>query len=205
MKINKFLYKGFSYSLIVSSLFTSFYSPVLASESAMQINTSSTHNMGEQSFQVLVSEGYLIVDKEHETVKISEKYKQEVLSSVDATQYDVLFTENSVTLSPKYSSRAFTGVNTIVYTWKGVDIYLDNTRANQLGAALVIGSGAAAVAAGGSALVGLVPASAVAGIISGVLAMGSGIVYFNNAAGRGIIIACLGELPHITPHWIASQ
>ncbi|HEM6341490.1 ABC transporter ATP-binding protein [Streptococcus suis] len=156
-------------------------------------------------FEKLVEDGYLLLDEESQTVTITEKYKQEALESIDTNLYTVAFTDNSIEVRQKYSFRAFTGVSKIVYTWKGVDLYLDNVRANKLGAALAIGAGIAAVTAGGAALAGLVPVSAVAGIIGGLFAIGSGLVYYNNAAGRGIIIGCIGQLPNITPHWITSQ
>ena len=159
----------------------------------------------ESPFKTLVEDGYLLLDEENQTIKLSEKYKQEVLNTTDTNLYNVEFTDNSVRISPKYSFRAFRGVNKIVYTWKGVDIYLDNTRSNKLAAALNMGAGAATSAAGVAALANLVPASAVAGIIAGIFAIGSGLVSYNNAAGRGIIIGCIGTLTNATPHWITSQ
>ncbi|MGT2744190.1 hypothetical protein ACVRW4_02390, partial [Streptococcus phocae subsp. phocae] len=79
-----------------------------------------------------------------------------------------------------------------------IEPYLDNVRANKLAAALAVGAEVAALA-------GLVPASAVGAIIGGIFAIGSGLVWYNNAAGRGIIIGCTGQFPHAKAHWITSQ
>lgn len=184
-------------------------SVVFANESNVEVtnpNDSQSWTI-DSPFEQLVEDGYLFLDEENQTVKITEKYKQEALKTIDTNFYSVKFTDDSVEVRQKYSfrARAFTGVSKIVYTWKGVDIYLDNVRANKLGAALAIGAGAAAIAAGGAALAGLVPASAVAGIIGGIFGIGSGLVYYNNAAGRGIIIGCVGRFPTAVPHWITSQ
>lgn len=154
--------------------------------------------ISQQPFEKMVEDGYLETDVNTKKVLITEKYKQEVLSSVDTNVYDVRFTENSVTISPIFSPRAFTGVSKVVYTWKGIDIYLDNVRANKLAAALAVGAEVVALA-------GLVPASAVGAIIGEIFAIGSGLVWYNNAAGRGIIIGCIGQFPHAKAHWITSQ
>lgn len=143
----------------------------------------------------LVDNGYLSVDNTTQTVKITEKYRQDILNSIDLNQYDVSFTDNSVTISSKFSVRAFSGVNKIVYTWKGFDLYLDSTNANKI----VAGSGLAAVAAM------FVPDLSLSKALAVLLGTVGGVVSWNNAAGRGVIISFVGKLPSATPHWITSQ
>lgn len=104
-------------------------------------------------------------------------------------QYDVSFTDNSVTISSKFSVRAFSGVNKIVYTWKGVDLYLDSTNANK-----IAGSGLAAVAAM------FVPDPSLSKALAVLLGTVGGVVSWNNATERGVIISFIGKLPSATPH-----
>ncbi|WP_169729075.1 hypothetical protein [Atopobacter phocae] len=61
------------------------------------------------------------------------------------------------------------------------------------------------LASGTAALAGVVPASAVGAIIGVIFAIGSGLVWYNNTAGRDIIIGCIGQFPHAKSHWITAQ
>ncbi|HEL1293652.1 TPA: hypothetical protein TVQ90_001856, partial [Streptococcus equi subsp. zooepidemicus] len=114
------------------------------------------------------------------------KYKQAVLSSIDLDRQEAIFTENSVTIRDIFSPRSFTGVNKIVFTWKGYDLYLDSTNANRLSA---LGWGSAIVSKVLAAALGVVSAS----------------ISYANAAGRGVIVAFVGTFPRDVIHWVASQ
>ena len=145
--------------------------------------------------ETLSANGYLDVDPDAKKVTITEKYKQEVLANTDTDLYNVIFTENSITIVPKYSFRDFSGYTKIVYTWKGYDIYLDSTTANRIAAGL----------GGGAALAALIPEPGASKIVAAALGTVAAIIAYNNAAGRGVIIAFVGVFPNATPHWITSQ
>ena len=145
--------------------------------------------------ETLSDKGYLYVDPNTKKVTITEKYKQELLANTDTDLYNVTFTENSITIVPKYSSRSFSGYNKIVYTWKGYDVYLDSTNANKLAS----GYGMAAIAAA------LIPDATASKILAAGLEAAALLIGYNNAAGRGIIIAFVGIFPNGTAHWISSQ
>ena len=145
--------------------------------------------------ETLSDNGYLDVDPDAKKVTITEKYKQEVLANTDTALYNVIFTENSITIVPKYSFRDFSGYTKIVYTWKGYDIYLDSTTANRIAAGL----------GGGAALAALIPEPGASKIVAAALGTVAAIIAYNNAAGRGVIIAFVGVFPNATPHWITSQ
>lgn len=145
--------------------------------------------------ETLSDNGYLDVDPDAKKVTITEKYKQEVLANTDTDLYNVIFTENSITIVPKYSFRDFSGYTKIVYTWKGYDIYLDSTTANRIAAGL----------GGGAALAALIPEPGASKIVAAALGTVAAIIAYNNAAGRGVIIAFVGVFPNATPHWITSQ
>ncbi|HEL1215543.1 TPA: hypothetical protein TVL48_001632, partial [Streptococcus equi subsp. zooepidemicus] len=130
--------------------------------------------------------GYLNIDEGTQEVTITEKYKQAVLSSIDLDRQEAIFTENSVTIRDIFSPRSFTGVNKIVFTWKGYDLYLDSTNANRLSA---LGWGSAIVSKVLAAALGVVSAS----------------ISYANAAGRGVIVAFVGTFPRDVIHWVASQ
>ncbi|HEL0002124.1 hypothetical protein KP735_06085 [Streptococcus equi subsp. zooepidemicus] len=135
---------------------------------------------------ILKSDGYLNIDEGTQEVTITEKYKQAVLSSIDLDRQEAIFTENSVTIRDIFSPRSFTGVNKIVFTWKGYDLYLDSTNANRLSA---LGWGSAIVSKVLAAALGVVSAS----------------ISYANAAGRGVIVAFVGTFPRGVIHWVASQ
>ncbi|HEL1178511.1 TPA: hypothetical protein TVL11_001001, partial [Streptococcus equi subsp. zooepidemicus] len=135
---------------------------------------------------ILKSDGYLNIDEGTQEVTITEKYKQAVLSSIDLDRQEAIFTENSVTIRDIFSPRSFTGVNKIVFTWKGYDLYLDSTNANRLSA---LGWGSAIVSKVLAAALGVVSAS----------------ISYANAAGRGVIVAFVGTFPRDVIHWVASQ
>lgn len=143
----------------------------------------------------LVKNGYLQIDTEQQSVVITEKYKQTVISQTDTSLYNVVFTDNSVSIVPKYQFRSFSGVNKIVYTWKGYDIYLDSTNANRIAAGLGIGATLAA----------LIPDPAASKIVAVALGVSAGLIAYNNAAGRGVIVAYVGLFPNGTAHWVSSQ
>ena len=145
--------------------------------------------------ETLSDKGYLYVDPNTKKVTITEKYKQELLANTDTDLYNVTFTENSITIVPKYSFRSFSGYNKIVYTWKGYDVYLDSTNANKLAS----GYGMAAIAAA------LIPDATASKILAAGLEAAALLIGYNNAAGRGIIIAFVGVFPNGTAHWISSQ
>ena len=145
--------------------------------------------------KALSDNGYLDVDPDAKKVTITEKYKQEILANTDTDLYNVIFTENSITIAPKYSSRDFSGYNSIVFTWIGYDLYLDSTTANQIAAGF----------SGGAILSSLIPEPAVSKIVAASLAAVATLIAYNNAAGRGVIVAYIGPYPNGTPHWITSQ
>lgn len=145
--------------------------------------------------ETLSDNGYLDVDPDAKKVTITEKYKQEVLANTDTDLYNVIFTENSITIAPKYSFRDFSGYTKIVYTWKGYDLYLDSTTANRIAAGL----------GGGAALAALIPEPGASKIVAAALGTVAAVIAYNNAAGRGVIIAFVGLFPNATPHWITSQ
>lgn len=145
--------------------------------------------------ETLSDNGYLDVDLDAKKVTITEKYKQEVLANTDTDLYNVIFTENSITIAPKYSFRDFSGYTKIVYTWKGYDLYLDSTAANEFAAGF---GGVATLAA-------LIPEPTVSKIVAASLGSVAALIAYNNAAGRGVIIAFAGLYPKGTPHWITSQ
>ncbi|HGQ9374606.1 ABC transporter ATP-binding protein [Streptococcus pseudopneumoniae] len=145
--------------------------------------------------ETLSDNGYLDVDSDAKKVTITEKYKQEILANTDTDLYNVIFTENSITIVPKYSFRSFSGYNKIVYTWKGYDLYLDSTTANKIVAGL----------GGGAALAALIPEPGASKIVAAALGTVAAVIAYNNAAGRGVIIAFVGLFPNATPHWITSQ
>ena len=145
--------------------------------------------------ETLSDNGYLDVDPDAKKVTITEKYKQEVLANTDTDLYNVIFTENSITIAPKYSFRDFSGYTKIVYTWKGYDIYLDSTTANRIAAGL----------GGGATLAALIPEPGASKIVAAALGTVAAVIAYNNAAGRGVIIAFVGLFPNATPHWITSQ
>ncbi|CIW69186.1 hypothetical protein [Streptococcus pneumoniae] len=145
--------------------------------------------------ETLSDNGYLDVDPDAKKVTITEKYKQEVLANTDTDLYNVIFTENSITIAPKYSFRDFSGYTKIVFTWKGYDIYLDSTAANEFAAGF---GGVATLAA-------LIPEPTISKIVAASLGSVAALIAYNNAAGRGVIIAFAGLYPKGTPHWITSQ
>ena len=145
--------------------------------------------------KALSDNGYLDVDPDAKKVTITEKYKQEILANTDTDLYNVIFTENSITIAPKYSSRDFSVYNSLVFTWKGYDLYLDSTTANQIAAGF----------SGGAILSSLIPEPAVSKIVAASLAAVATLIAYNNAAGRGVIVAYIGPYPNGTPHWITSQ
>lgn len=145
--------------------------------------------------ETLSDNGYLDVDPDAKKVTITEKYKQEILANTDTDLYNVVFTENSITIVPKYSFRSFSGYTKIVYTWKGYDIYLDSTAANEFAAGF---GGVATLAA-------LIPEPTISKIVAASLGSVAALIAYNNAAGRGVIIAFAGLYPKGTPHWITSQ
>lgn len=145
--------------------------------------------------ETLSDNGYLDVDPDAKKITITEKYKQEVLANTDTDLYNVIFTENSITIAPKYSFRDFTGYTKIVFTWKGYDIYLDSKAANEFAAGF---GGVATLAA-------LIPEPTISKIVAASLGSVAALIAYNNAAGRGVIIAFAGLYPKGTPHWITSQ
>ncbi|WP_195184394.1 ABC transporter ATP-binding protein [Streptococcus infantis] len=145
--------------------------------------------------ETLSDNGYLDVDPDAKKVTITEKYKQEILANTDTDLYNVIFTENSITIVPKYSFRSFSGYNKIVFTWKGYDLYLDSTTANQIVAGI----------SEGTVLAALIPDPTASKIVVASLGTVAALITYNNAAGRGVIVAFVGLFPNGTPHWITSQ
>lgn len=145
--------------------------------------------------ETLSDNGYLDVDPDAKKVTITEKYKQEILANTDTDLYNVIFTENSITIVPKYSFRSFSGYNKIVFTWKGYDLYLDSTTANQIVAGI----------SEGTVLAALIPDPTATKIVVASLGTVAALITYNNAAGRGVIVAFVGLFPNGTPHWITSQ
>ena len=204
MKMQKIVGMFMSLFLLFTVFGSAYSSVVYANETVSPVAEKSNDVSTSDIMSNLVANEYLTLDSVNKKVFITEKYKQEVLNSVDTRYYNVVFTDNSITVKPKFASRAKDGVNKIVYTWKGFDIYLDNTHANKVSALLTIASGVAGIGAAVTAFAGLLPAAAVLGVLSGLAAIGSGVISYNNH-GKGVIIACAGAFPKGVPHWVSSQ
>lgn len=204
MKTQKIVGMFMSLFLLFTVFGSAYSSVVYANETVSPVAEKSNDVSASDIMSNLVANEYLTLDPVNKKVFITEKYKQEVLHSIDTRYYNVVFTDNSITVKPKYASRAKDGINKIVYTWKGFDIYLDNTHSNKVSALLTIASGAAGIGAAVAAFAGLIPGAAVLGILSGLAAIGSGIISYNNH-GKGVIIACVGGFPKGVPHWVSSQ
>lgn len=144
----------------------------------------------------LEQKGYLAVDAENQVVRITEKYKQDVVKTIDTNMYNAKFTSNSIELVLKLNAKAFTGVTKIVYTWKGFDLYLRSGEANRVAAGVGIGA----------TLSALIPDPLTSKIVVVALSVAAGLIAYNNADGRGVIIAFIG-LPgqNDVPQWITSQ
>lgn len=145
-------------------------------------------------FNRLVDEGYLIADESTQTVKITEKYQEAVLSNL-STNERVIFTDNSITIVPSVSTRASTGVNKFVWTWKDFDVYLDHNIGS-----IVVNGGSVA-----TALAAFIPDPTVSKVVAVALAAASSLIAYNDH-GKGVIVAFLvipGQTP--VPHWISSQ
>ena len=176
--------------IISSSAITVAYGSVIESTTVAK-----TQNE-EVVIRSLERKGYLAVDVENQAVSITEKYKQDVIKNIDTNMYNVKFTSNSIELVPKLNAKAFTGVTKIVYTWKGFDLYLSSGEANRVAAGLGIGA----------TLSALIPDPLASKIVAIALGVVAGLIAYNNADGRGVIIAFIG-LPgqNDVPHWITSQ
>lgn len=182
-------------SVIALGTFSPIFGTVAYANTAPE-SSQTIDNSKAEIVETLANNGYLEVDEESQTIVITEKYKQELLANTDADRYNVVFTENSVSITPKYSFRSFTGVNKIVYTWKGFDVYLDSENANKLAAGVGIAGTAAA----------LIPDPTVSKVLAVVLGLASGLISYNNSAGRGVIIVYIGNsIGGATPHWVTSQ
>ena len=204
MKTQKIVGMFMSLFLLFTVFGSAYSSVVYANETVSPVAEKSNDVSTSDIMSNLVANEYLTLDPVNKKVFITEKYKQEVLNSVDTRYYNVIFTDNSITVKPKFASRAKDGVNAISYTWKGFDIYLDNTHSNKLSALLTIVGGITGTASAVTALAGLLPATAALAIISNLANLGSGIISYNNH-GKGVIIACVGPFPNGIPHWVSSQ
>ncbi|HGF7128779.1 TPA: ABC transporter ATP-binding protein [Enterococcus faecium] len=171
--------------------------PIITTSTSIHAAEKSTSLQMErnQVVSILKNNGYLEIDNQAKTVKITQKYKEAVYEKLDSNHV-AIFTENSVSIIPKDPLRAFSGVNKVVYTWKGYDLYLNSTNANKAAA----GIGIAGV------LAAFIPDPIVSKALAAALGIASGLIAYNNAAGRGVIIAYIG-LPTSSslPHWITSQ
>lgn len=181
---------AFASSLLLSLSVALPLSPVVYAETPQ-----STQFSQEDMIQDLINQGYLERVGRSQQVRITEKYKKEILEQTDLTRYSVTFTENSVAIAPKFQTRSFTGVNKIVFHSVYCDVYLDSTRANQLAAGTAFAGG----------LEDIVPNPIAKKIIHYISIYGTTLIAWNNAAGRGIIIsvATIG-VPGATL-WIRSQ
>lgn len=167
-----------------------------------EISTSKSINSRSETTQVdiqdeMVSNGYLIRDESNQTITLTEKYKQAVLSQVDRNKYAVQFTDNAVIITPKYQSRSSGGVNKIVHTWKGFDIYLSSSSVN----AITTGAGIT------SLLNTMLPEPIITKGVAAALTASSLLLSHNNK-GNGVIVA-VAKIPTVpfgyTVHWVTSQ
>ena len=142
----------------------------------------------------MIEKGYLIADESTQTVKITEKYKTAVLENLSPYE-KVTFTDNSIKISPIYQTRANSGVNKFVWTWKGFDVYLDHNICS------IISNGGSTAAA----LATFIPDPTVSKVVAVAIAAASGLISYNDH-GKGVIIA-FARIPGQTPipHWISSQ
>lgn len=204
MKTQKIVGMFMSLFLLFTVFGSAYSSVVYANETVSPVAEKSNDVSTSDIMSNLVANEYLTLDPVNKKVSITEKYKQEVLNSVDTRYFNVVFTDNSITVKPKFASRAKDGVNKIVYTWKGFDIYLDNIHSNKVSGLLTIAAGLIGTAAAVAAFAGLLPATVVLGIIANLATLGAGIITYNNH-GKGVIIACVGPFPNGIPHWVSSQ
>ena len=143
--------------------------------------------------KTVFADGEILI-KSTQTVRITEKYKEAVLSNLSANER-AIFTDNSITIVPSVSTRANTGVNKFVWTWKGFDVYLDHNICS-----MVVNGGSVA-----TALAAFIPDPTISKVVAVALAAVSSLIAYNDH-GKGVIVAFLvipGQTP--VPHWISSQ
>lgn len=181
--------------LVLLSLFTATLTTTVHASETEDTNIPKV-TAEERTVDILEQEGYLEVDSLNQSISITDKYKQKVLENIDTNVYNVNFTENSVEIAPKIQARSFSGVTKIVYTWKGYDLYLSSGDANRVAAGLGIGATVAA----------LIPEPVASKVVTVALGVAAGLIAYNNADGRGVIIAFIGAPgQNSAPHWITSQ
>ena len=159
---------------------------------AEELNLEQSNLVQKDIVKLMEDDGFLEVDKTSNVVRITEKYKREVLVRA-ADEYEVTFTENSVTLISKNAASG--GVTKIEFTTFGYNIYLDSTTANQVAAGV----------GGAAALSVLIPDPVACKIIAAALGVISSLIAYNNAGGTGVIISYFGGFPNGYFYWIAPQ
>ena len=87
---------------------------------AEELNLEQSNLVQKDIVKLMEDDGFLEVDKTSNVVRITEKYKREVLVRA-ADEYEVTFTENSVTLISKNAASG--GVTKIEFTTFGYNIY----------------------------------------------------------------------------------
>jgi hypothetical protein len=144
----------------------------------------------------MIASGYLVADEEGQ-LAITDTYISKVRENVINIRSSVIADGDTLIVKEKPSIVAFaySGVNKVVWRWYGVDLYLNSANANRVASGLGIGA----------ALGALFPDPVVSKAIGVALGVNSGIIAYNNAKGRGVIISLqnITEIPFI--FWIASQ
>lgn len=163
---------------------------------AAEIKTEQSVHQESTVVEMLQGNGFLEIDESNKNVKITDEYKKAVLENIEPG-YEAVFTDNSVSIVPKIQTfSAFTGVDKIVFTWKGYDVYLSNEKATKTAA----GIGLLATAST------LIPEATISKVLAVTLGLGSGLISLNNSEGRGVIIAYIGSIyTNSMPDWITSQ
>lgn len=186
-------------------------------KSANQVGVTATEYEQAQksllSSNLMIKKGFLTADHSG-NISITPKYTQTVSANINKASiaqknnlslYTVkqsplkshcIIQNNTLTLRTAYS-----GVNKVVWTWYGCDLYLNNETASKVAAGIGIGS----------AISALIPDVSVSKVVTVALAVAGGVIGFNNASGRGVIIKLLiapsfnGPFPTVSPIWISSQ
>jgi hypothetical protein len=187
-------------------------------KSANQVGVTATEYEQAQksllSSNLMIKKGFLTADHSG-NISITPKYTQTVNANINKASiaqknnlslYTVkqsplkshcIIQNNTLTLRTAYS-----GVNKVVWTWYGCDLYLNNETASKVSSGINI-AGTLSV---------LIPEPVVSKVLAIALSAAGNIIAFNNTNGRGVIIKILiapplygSSLPTVSPIWISSQ
>ncbi|MEH7454188.1 hypothetical protein [Gottfriedia acidiceleris] len=140
----------------------------------------------------MIKSGYLVADK-YGNITITNKYKNAVAKN---NNLEVKTSGNTLTVQSKVTTLA--GVNKVVWTWYGCQLYLNSTNANKV----------AAGSFGAASLALFIPDPLVCKIVAAALGLVGAAVSYANASGKGVIIKInisMIPVPHAVPFWFGSQ